>query len=165
MGYETTVGWHPGCVDGVGSERNAAALRHEQHSVEDRGRVMTVRTIAQESWYAELDSFSRQHEGWLVSVKTRGLDGRVAIEARDLPLQGVSRGAPDSSDISILVGDQRTHLSHDVRDPVSVKVELTANQAERALIIDSRDGTTTTVEFRSPMRPDEVDGLPSVDHG
>ena len=126
---------------------------------------MTVRTIARESWSTELDSFSRQHEGWIVSVKTRAPDGRVAVQARNLPLEGISRAAPDSSDIAILVGDQQTHLSHDVRNPVSVKVELTADQAERALIIDSNDGTTTTVEFRSPMRPEEVDGLPSVGHG
>jgi Family of unknown function (DUF5335) len=125
---------------------------------------MTVRTIARESWSTELDSFSRQHEGWIVSVKTRTADGHVAVEARELPLQGVSPSTSDSSDIAILLGDQRTHLSHDVRDPVSVKMELTSARVERALIIDSKDGTTTTIEFRSPRRPEEVDGLPFVDH-
>jgi hypothetical protein len=121
---------------------------------------MTTLTIPPDSWQDELDSFSRQHADWLVSIKTRARDGQVAVEAHDLPLQGVSPGTPDSSDIAILVGDEGTHLSHDVRDPVAIKVDFTADRAARALIIESRDGSTTTIEFRSPMRPEEVDGLP-----
>jgi hypothetical protein len=125
---------------------------------------MTIRTIARNSWPGELDSFSRQHEGWIVSVKTRAPDGQVAVEARGLPLQGVSPGTPDWKDIAILVGDTHTRFEHDVQNPVSIQVELTANRAERALIIDSEDGTTTTIEFRSPTRPEEVDGIPFIDH-
>src|SRR5437867_2445597 len=108
---------------------------------------MTFRTIAPESWREELDSFSRQHEGWIVSIKTRGQDGRVAVEARDLPLQGVSAASPRSSDIAIIVGEGGTHLSHEVHDPAALKLELTDERAERALLIDAKDGTTTIVEF------------------
>ena len=134
--------WHSRCVETAGDT------------------AMTTRTIPPDAWQDELDSFSRQHAGWLASVKTQPPDGQVAVEVRDLPLQGVSPGTPDSRDIAILVGDEGTHLSHDVRDPVVIKVDLTADRAARALIIESRDGTTTTIEFRSPMRPEEVDGLP-----
>jgi hypothetical protein len=121
---------------------------------------MAIRDIAPDSWRDELDSFSRRHEGWIVSVSTRSPDGRVAVHAHDLPLQGVSPSTPRSRDIAIVVGDDRSHLTHEVHDPAALKLDLTANCAERSLIIDGRDGTRTTVEFRSPMRPEEVDGLP-----
>jgi uncharacterized protein DUF5335 len=124
---------------------------------------MTIRTIAPDAWQDELDSFSRQHEGWVVSVKTRAPDGGVAVAAHDLPLHGVSPAAPSSRDIAIILGDSHTQFSHEVRDPVALKLELTPDEAARALVIDSDDGTTTTVEFRSPMRPEEVDGLPFLD--
>ena len=122
---------------------------------------MIVRRVAPDSWTAELDSFSRQHEGWLVSIKTRGPDGGVAVAARDLPLQGVSSGSRESSNIVVMVGDHERHLTHDVHDVVALGIELMADNAERALIIEAKDGSTTTIEFRSPMRAENVDGLPS----
>ena len=124
---------------------------------------MSVRVIAPDSWSAELDAFSRQHEGWLVSIKTRTADGKVAVEAHDLPLQGVSCMSHESTDIAVTVGDSRSHLTHGVHDAVALRVELTANRADRALLIDAQDGSTTSIEFRSPSRVEEVDGLPAPD--
>jgi len=119
-----------------------------------------LREIARDSWSEELDSFSRQHEGWIVSVETRNPDGSVAVEARDLPLQGVSCASPQASDVAVSVGDRDSHLTHEVRDTTALRLELTPEGAERALIIDGRDGAQTRVEFRSPMRPEDVDGQP-----
>ena len=123
---------------------------------------MTVRNIPRELWQDELDSFSRQHEGWIVSITTRNPDGRVAVAAHDLPLQGINPASPQMHDIAIGVGDGSNRLTHHVHDPTAVSVDLTAARAERALVIDGRDGVTR-VEFRSPMRPEEVDGLPAMD--
>jgi hypothetical protein len=50
-----------------------------------------------------------------------------------------------------------------VHNPTAFRVDLTANDAERALIICGNGGTITTIEFRSPMRPEDVDGLPTCD--
>jgi hypothetical protein len=123
---------------------------------------MTIRDIPRDQWRDELDIFSRQHEDWLVSITTRTPDGRVAVQARDLPLQGVNPVSPASNDIAIVVRDAQSHLTHAVHDPSAIKVDLTDDRAERALIIDASDGTTTTVEFRSPMRTDAVDGMPAA---
>src|SRR5437660_2916186 len=125
---------------------------------------MTIREIPRESWRAELDSFSRQHEGWLVSLTTSQPSGENALQARDLPLQGVSTASPRSDDIAIVVGDRPNQLTHEVRNAAGVALDLTSDGAERALLIHARDGTTTRVEFRSPMRPEEVDGLPAPNH-
>ena len=122
---------------------------------------MTVRQIAPDSWTAELDGFTRRHEGWLVSIKLRAADGSTAVGAHDLPLLGVSRGSRDPNHIAIAVGDADDHLIHDVHDATVLGVELTADLAERALVIESEDGSTTSVEFRSPVRVEEVDGLPA----
>jgi len=120
---------------------------------------MIVRLIARDCWTEELDGFSRQHEGWLVSIKTRMADGTVAVDARDLPLQGVSSVSLDTSDIAVTVGDARNHLTHDVRDATAVRIDLTGDTADRAIVIDAKDGSTTILEFRSPIRVEEVDGL------
>jgi hypothetical protein len=125
---------------------------------------MTVRNIDRNSWREELDSFTRQHERWIVSITTRGPQGDVAVAARDVPLRSVSFASPESEDIVIIVGDGRTRLTREVDDPAALQIDLTTNQAERALIIHGNDGTTTTIEFRSPVRPEEVDGIPALDH-
>jgi hypothetical protein len=124
---------------------------------------MTTRDLVRDSWRDELDSFSRQHEGWLVSITTRSPSGDIAVAAHDVPLQGVSPASSQSNNLTIIVGGSRSHWTHEVTDPVALQVDLTANEAERALIIHGGDGTTTTIEFRSPMRPEEVDGLPAID--
>ena len=121
---------------------------------------MTARHIAPDSWSNELDSFSRQYEGWLVSIRTRTPDGRVQVSAKDLPLQGVSPASPRTNDIAITVGDLHNHVTHEVHDATSLRIDLTPDHAERALVINAKDGSMTTVEFRSPMRAEEVDGLP-----
>ena len=122
---------------------------------------MTIREIARRSWREELDTFSRQHEGWIVSITMRTASGDVAVAAHDVPLHGVTPASPSSEDIAISVGSSRTLLTHEVHEPIAVQMELTADEADRALIIHGNDGTTTTIEFRSPMRPEEVDGVPA----
>lgn len=119
------------------------------------------RDIPRDQWREELDSFSRQHEGWIVRVEVTGADGQPQTEVCDLPLQGVSFDSPAANRLAIMVGQEpAAHVTHEVADPVKVVIEQTDAGAERALRIRAADGSTTTVEFRSPMRPEEVDGLP-----
>ena len=125
---------------------------------------MTTRDLGRSSWREELDSFSRQHEGWIVSIITRSSRGETTVAAHDLPLQGVGPASPWSKNIAVIVGGGQSHLTHEIREPVGLQIDLTPNGAERALLVHGNDGTTTTIEFRSPMRPEEVDGLPARDH-
>jgi len=120
-----------------------------------------TRNIPRDDWRGELDSFSKQHEGWIVSVTVAGADGAVQTEARDLPLQGISADSPANSRVDIMIGERpKSHVTHIV-DPVDVAVNVTDQGAERGLRIRAADGSTTTVEFRSPMRAVDVDGLPA----
>lgn len=123
--------------------------------------VVSVRSIPREQWREELDSFSRQHEGWIVRIEVADADGRIRTEARDLPLQGVSADSPQSERLAIMVGERSDrHLTHEIVSPTKVAIELTDAGAERGLTIEAGDGSTTTLEFRSPIRPEDVDGMP-----
>jgi hypothetical protein len=119
-----------------------------------------TRDMPRESWRDELDSFNRQHQGWLVSVTTRRPDGQTLVEARDMPLQGVSQMSSTASDLAVEVGDRERHLTHEVREITALKMDVTDAGADKSLIIESADRTTTMVTFRSPMRPEDVDGVP-----
>jgi len=122
---------------------------------------MGHRNIPRDRWCSELDAFSRQHEGWIVNVDVSGSDGRRQTEARDLPLVGVSCDTPSQDSVDIMVGEHpRSHVTHVVQ-PVDVTLETTDAGAERGLHIRAADGSTTTIEFRSPIRPEEVDGMPT----
>jgi len=122
---------------------------------------MSTRDIPRDRWREELDSFSRQHEGWIVRVRVTDPLGHEHTEARDLPLQGVSVDSPKNDSVAVIVGERPDdHLTHEIENPVTVAIEATEEGAERALKIGSRDGSMTTVEFRTPMRPQDVDGLP-----
>jgi len=119
-----------------------------------------TRNIPRDDWRGELDSFSRQHEGWIVNVTVAAADGRVQTEARELPLQGISADSPASNRVDIMIGEQSgRHVTH-VVDPVDVAIDVTDDGAERGVCIRAADGSITTVEFRTPMRAAEVDGLP-----
>ena len=118
--------------------------------------------ITRAEWPAFFDSFSRQHEGWIVRVEVTGPDGQVRTEARNLPLQGVSADSPQNDRVAIMIGERPdAHVTHEVVKPVAVEIEQTEAGAERGLKIQAADGSTTRVEFRSPIRPEEVDGMPS----
>jgi uncharacterized protein DUF5335 len=115
---------------------------------------MPTHDIPRAQWRTELDSFSRQHEGWIVRVKVTGADGRVRTEADDLPLQGVSADSPRTDGVAIIVGQSvDDHVTHEVARPVTIVIEHNDGGEERALSIRADDGSTTTVEFRAPMGP------------
>jgi Family of unknown function (DUF5335) len=121
---------------------------------------MNSRHIPQDQWCEALDTFSRQHEGWIVNVAVSSGDGQSRTEARNLPLQGVSCDAPGSQRIAVMIGNQpEKHLTHEIARAVAVAIEQTDNGADGGIRIRAADGSETHVEFRSPMRADQVDGV------
>ena len=67
---------------------------------------MTTNEIAREEWETFLDGFSRQHEGWTVTVEVFETDGDVRVEATDVPFAGVAFGGDNAGreTISVMVG-------------------------------------------------------------
>jgi hypothetical protein len=121
---------------------------------------MKEHEIGASQWSSFLDSFSRQHEGWLVTVEEITDAGGVSgIEARELPLQGLSMD-PRGYSISIAVGRSADdHLTHTISHPARIIVQQSDTGADRGLKIDRQTGRSTQIRFRAAARPDEVDGI------
>jgi hypothetical protein len=121
------------------------------------------RVIPRDQWREELDSFSRRHEGWIVRVAVTEPGGRSRFEARDIRLRGVAAELTHTPAIVVMVGDHPdAQMAHQVTNPQGLEFEQTETGTISALVVRSGDGTETAVEFRSPMRPEDVDGLPAA---
>jgi hypothetical protein len=109
---------------------------------------MSVRTIPVDSWSSFLESFTRQHHGWLVTI-SRG-DERLAD---DEPLD-FARAA----DRSVVVGaGGRQHRLENVRE-----IAVTASGEDESAIghVDISNGRETmTLRFRAVISPELVDGV------
>ena len=112
---------------------------------------MDRHAIAPERWPEFVDAFSRQHEGWLISVS---VDGRCLV--RDVPLMGVVAELDETGAMMVFTGG----LTHFVEHPVTLSVGETSDGAEADVTIGDQTGTSTTIALRSPMRPELVDGMP-----
>lgn len=122
---------------------------------------MTALEIPRHEWEGFFDSFSRRHEGWLVTIEVFDEEAGAKVEARELPLQGVSAetGGGREGVISISAGyGAGAHVTHRVYAPVRVRLDHNPEGAEEALEIAAASGTATIVRFRSAMLPEMVDG-------
>lgn len=125
---------------------------------------MQTREIPREEWQDYLSEFSKQHEGWQVTIEVVGMDVGDQIIAREWPLQGIScnrfHDAPDGSSegISVTAGDTpERHISHMVTHPTSLRVAQTDDGRDQGVQIESEDGPMTLVTFRAPMSPEMYD--------
>lgn len=123
-----------------------------------------MREIPRREWVEFLDSFSRQHEGWLVTVEVLGAEIGAQVEAQELPLQGITaelKGGDEDAISVILGGGATERVTHNITGPTHVRVEQTEEGADMTLQIESGDGVTTLVRFRSAILPEMVDGIVS----
>jgi Family of unknown function (DUF5335) len=116
--------------------------------------------IPASEWSTFFDRFSRQHEGWLVTVEeVPPGGGGPRTEARDLPLVGVFADPHDRA-VAIVMGTKpEQHLTHAVHDPARVVSERTSAGADSGLVIEETGGRTTRIRFKSAGKPEEVDGV------
>ncbi len=115
--------------------------------------------IPRGEWLSFLDSFSRQHEGWLVTLEVPQGQGRGGVEAENLKLEGLTPEHSEGHDrISIALGQQPDdHLTHFVSDPIRLLFQETSGGGQAGLRIEAADGSVTVVRFRGPARPDTLD--------
>jgi hypothetical protein len=128
------------------------------------GRGGAVREIPRDEWVEYLNGFSRQHEGWLVTVEVLGTEIGAQVEAQELPLEGITAelkaGGEDVITI-IIGGGSRERVTHNILQPTHVRIEQSESEADMTLQIESGSGVTTLVSFRSAMLPEMVDGIVS----
>jgi Family of unknown function (DUF5335) len=120
---------------------------------------MTTDEIRPPEWREFFDTFSRAHDGWLVTIEVLGPMG-AQEEAHELPLVGVTAEEPShGGSISMTVGEGDQALTHTVSEPTRVQVERTEEGAEAAVQIESKSGEKTLLRFRSAVPPELVDGM------
>jgi hypothetical protein len=112
-----------------------------------------MREISKEKWLEFFDSFSRDYEGWLVTIEV--LDPALGshIEAADLTLEGISADPKGSikDAIEIMLGETPDkHHTHIAVRPVRVWLRETPQGAPEAFEIESADGVKTLVRLRPP---------------
>lgn len=122
---------------------------------------MPTQEIPPHDWPGFFDQFSRQHQGWRVTVEVLSSDIGAQLEARDSPLVGISADLKDQErSIAIIVGESGArHLTHIVSDPKYVRLKQTNEGADEALAMESSDGVTTLLHFRSANRPETLNGV------
>ncbi len=121
---------------------------------------MRNRLVPRTEWHRFFQEFSRRHEDWLATVRVVSAGLGPQVESSDLPLEGIVADPAGHGPISIHMGrTPQQHIEHEVENPTQIWIELSEEGAEKALQIESMDGTKTIVEFRSSSLPQEVDGL------
>jgi hypothetical protein len=122
---------------------------------------MPTQEIPRDEWTTFLDTFSRQHEGWLSTLEILGTDIGAQQEVLNLPLEGISvsrENVPETIAIS-LGNDAEDHVTHTVTKPTRIWLEQTSQGANAALEIESEDEVKTLLRFRSALPADMVDGV------
>jgi hypothetical protein len=120
---------------------------------------MVTREIPRTEWQEFFDGFSRRHDQWLLTVEVLRPDIGAQIEARDLPLDGITAD-PDRNDaIAIMLHDREGRdLTHTVSWTRHVRLLQTGEGADQAVEIESDDGSTAILRFRSTVPAELVDG-------
>jgi len=123
---------------------------------------MPTQEIPPDQWKTFLDTFSRQHEGWLATLEVLGTDIGAQQEARDLPLEGITAASRDGAPEAIAISLGKTadnHVTHTITEPTRIWLEQTSQGANAALEIESADQVKTLLRFRSALPADMVDGV------
>ena len=105
------------------------------------------KNIERNDWARFFESFTMQHDRWLVSV-----DG----EKETLPLEGIT--TRDDGNVVVTLGGDISHHRKIIIDAKAVRVEQEGG-VDEGVEIESNDGHTTRLRFRSPMPPELVDGI------
>jgi hypothetical protein len=111
-------------------------------------------------WISFLDSFSRQHEGWLASIEV-ATAGSTLKEVNNRRLRGVSIDhATGKQRAYVELGDAPDEcITHIVDAPTCIRFKRRQTGAHEGLDIVSADGSTTLVRFRSAMLPEMIDDI------
>ena len=123
---------------------------------------MRTKEIQKNEWPEFFDSFSRQHEGWLVTLEIFGPEIGAQVQERELAFEGIvdEWDEVQGNQIVIMVGAKPDdHITHSIGRPVEVSVEQTDEGADAVLAIKSADGVIALLRFRSPMLPEMVDAV------
>jgi hypothetical protein len=123
---------------------------------------MPTQEIPRNKWKTFVDTFTRQHEGWLATLEILAPNIGAQEEAHDLPLEGITATSRDDTPGTISISLGKTaedHMTHTITNPTRIWLEQTSEGANAALEIESEDEVKTLLRFRSALPADMVDGV------
>lgn len=123
---------------------------------------MKTKEIPRNEWQKFFNMFSRQHQGWLVTLEILGSEIGAQVEERGLALEGIVNEGDEvqGNEILIMFGAKPDdHITHRIGNPTTVSLEQTDEGADAALAIKSADGVTALLRFRSAVLPEMVDAV------
>jgi Family of unknown function (DUF5335) len=119
---------------------------------------MQTRDIPREQWVRFFDDFSKNHEGWIVTLEVLGSDIGDQEEADRLPLVGISADLKAREDrLEIIVGGRPdADVTRFIERPKHVWVKEPRIPGDEAIEIESEDGIKTLLNFHH-VRPEETE--------
>jgi len=119
---------------------------------------MQTREIPREQWIKFFDDFSKNHEGWIVTLEVIGSDIGDQEEANKLPLVGVSADVKAHENlIEIIVGGRPdADVTRIINTPKGVWIKEPRIPGDETLEVESEDGVKTLLNFHH-VRPEETE--------
>jgi hypothetical protein len=116
---------------------------------------MHTKNVPENLWRRTLDDLSRTYNGAIASLEIVGGDVGAETAVVDQPLRGITA---DRDGVTIGFASPRgLHVQHRIEHPRDLRIVETDEGAVMAVELEEREGTSTLVHFRSPMRPEIFD--------
>jgi hypothetical protein len=134
-------------------------MRHESSSLSARSQTADVE-IPPEEWRSFFNGFSRQHEGWVITV-TVTPPNRERSEAGNCRLENISSdNLKPGHEIYLTVSrNDGWQVASRIASPAKVVFRRDLDGAHEGVDINSTDGTLTSIRFRVTARPETLDGV------
>ena len=119
---------------------------------------MQTREIPREQWIRYFDDFSKNHEGWIVTLEVLGADIGDQEEANNLPLVGISADVKARENrVEIIIGGRPdVDVTRFIERPKHIWVKEPRVPGDEAMEIESEDGIKTILNFHR-IRPEETE--------
>jgi hypothetical protein len=119
---------------------------------------MQTRDIPREQWIRFFDDFSKNHEGWIVTMEVLGADIGDQEEANNLPLVGISADVKARENrVEIIIGGRPdVDVTRFIERPKHIWVKEPRVPGDEAMEIESEDGIKTILNFHR-IRPEETE--------
>jgi Family of unknown function (DUF5335) len=124
---------------------------------------MQTRDIPREQWIRFFDDFSKNHEGWIVTLEVLGADIGDQEETNNLPLVGISADVKARENrVEIIVGGRPdADVTRFIERPKHVWVKEPRLPGDEAMEIESEDGIKTILNFHRIRHEETERQLPA----